>query len=253
MAIFTITQKEAEVLQGFFPEDILDNIGKENVHTLGVLDDEEFISGVLQFFVGFDKNIGTYSRIYYLYVPEDFVGEDTTASLLWEYESILKESDVREDLMDMVDDTCVFLYSDTAENISRLKSMQSLKEKDIYSISFIDNMEFIKIKKKLASAFELEQKKCYEDEISSFYRSKDSYGLLLVKKDALNDLNISYIGADSEDSKAKLGALLAYSTKRAVDQYGADQNMRIECKDYNALSLYSRIIPEILPPDLSEE
>ncbi len=76
MSVFTVTKSEAEAFKDFFPEDIYNNIGKENYYTLGAFDDEEFVAGVLQFFVGFDENKGTYSRVCYLYVPEEFADAD---------------------------------------------------------------------------------------------------------------------------------------------------------------------------------
>ncbi len=253
MTVFTITRQEANALQDFFPEDVLENIGKDNYHTLGALDDEEFVAGVLQFFVDFDETKGTFSRICYLYVPEEFQNESIATVLLWEYENILSESGVRDELKDMVDDSCVFLYGSTVDRLRNLDSLRSISTKDIYSISFIDDVEFVKIKKKVAGGAGLEPKRFYDDEISSFYKTKDECGLLLVQKKTFEDLIFSYIGADSKGSDDKQKGLVAYSLKRAADQFGDDRHLRIECKDYMTFSMYLRTLPEIFSSSFFNE
>ena len=245
MSVFTVTKNEAEAFKDFFPEDIYNNIGKENYYTLGAFDDEEFVAGVLQFFVGFDENKGTYSRICYLYVPEEFTDGDIAFLLMDEYKNVAFESGISEDLVEVLDDSCVFVYATQAKELCELDSIKAAKSKDIYSISFVDNLEFIKLKKQVANGVELEQKRFYEDEISSFYKAKDGCALLLVKKDAAENLVITFLGCDNPDISGKLKSLVAYSVKRAKDQYGEDEIIRIECKDSLELAKVFEAIPEI--------
>ena len=252
MAVFTVTKREAQAFKSYFPKDIYRNIDKSDYYTLASLDDEDFVAGVLQFFVGFDENKGTFSRICYLFVPEEFSDSDAAALLLWEYENILADSGIDEKNREMMDDENVFAYSCSAENFSGLESIKDIKAKDIYSISFIESAEFVKIKKQIANGAELEQKRFYDEEISSFYRKNDDCGLLLAKKDSSDTLVINFIETDSPDRQDVLKGLLAYSTKRVADQYGKERLVRIECTDYESLDKLREFIPEITP-ELSEE
>lgn len=247
MSVFTVTKNEAEAFKDFFPEDIYSNIGKENYYTLGAFDDEEFVAGVLQFFVGFDENKGTYARICYLYVPEEFTDADIAFLLMDEYKNVAFESGISEDLVEVLDDSCIFVYATQAKELCELDSIKAAKSRDIYSISFIDNLEFIKIKKQVANGVELEQKRFYEDEISSFYKAKDGCALLLVKKDAAENLVITFLGCDNPEIEDRLVNLLAYSVKRARDQYGEDVLIRIEYKDYLELASIFKAIPQVQP------
>jgi hypothetical protein len=251
MSVFTVTKSEAEAFKDFFPEDIYNNIGKENFYTLGAFDDEEFVAGVLQFFVGFDENKGTYSRVCYLYVPEEFADADIAFLLMDEYKNVVFESGISEDLVEVLDDSCVFVYATQAKELCELDSIKGALSKNIYSISFIDNLEFIKIKKQVANGAELEQKRFYEDEISSFYKAKDGCALLLVKKDAAENLVINFLGCDRLEITGKLKDLVSYSIKRAKDQYGEDKIIRIECKDFSEFYKVCGAIPEIQPFSIS--
>ncbi len=252
MAVFTVTKREAQAFKSYFPKDIYRNIDKSDYYTLASLDDEDFVAGVLQFFVGFDENKGTFSRICYLFVPEEFSDSDAAALLLWEYENILADSGIDEKNREMMDDENVFAYSCSAENFSGLESIKDIKAKDIYSISFIESAEFVKIKKQIANGAELEQKRFYDEEISSFYRKNDDCGLLLAKKDSSDTLVINFIETDSPDRQDVLKGLLAYSAKRVADQYDKERLVRIECTDYESLDKLREFIPEITP-ELSEE
>ncbi|MBP3784376.1 MAG: hypothetical protein J6I68_14115 [Butyrivibrio sp.] len=253
MSVFTVTKNEAEAFKDFFPEDIYSNIGKENYYTLGAFDDEEFVAGVLQFFVGFDENKGTYSKVCYLYVQEDFVDSFIAASLLAEYESIAAESGISYDLMETIDDSSVYVFASSAKKFWAKKTLDHVSPKDIYSISFIENLEFIKIKKQVAKGTVLEQKRFYEDEISSFYKAKDGCALLLVKKGKLEDLVMTYIDYDNPDIDEKLTGLISYSAKRAMDLYGEDQYIRIECGDYDSLTRFGKALPDILPQSFIDQ
>lgn len=252
MAVFTVTKREAQAFKDYFPGEIYRNIDKSDYYTLASLDDEDFVAGVLQFFVGFDENKGTFSRICYLFVPEEFSDSDAAALLLWEYGNILADSGIDEKNREMMDDENVFACSCSAESLSALESIKDVKAKDIYSISFIENADFVKIKKQVANGAELEQKRFYDDEISSFYRKNDDCGLLLAKKDSSDTLVINFIETDSPDRQDVLKGLLAYSAKRVADQYGKERLVRIECTDYESLDKLREFIPEITP-ELSEE
>ena len=221
MAVFTVTKREAQAFKDYFPGEIYRNIDKSDYYTLASLDDEDFVAGVLQFYVGFDEDKGTFSRICYLYVPEEFSDSDTAALLLWEYGNILADSGIDEKNREMMDDENVFACS-------------------------------CKIKKQVANGAELEQKRFYDDEISSFYRKNDDCGLLLAKKDSSDTLVINFIETDSPDRQDVLKGLLAYSAKRVADQYGKERLVRIECTDYESLDKLREFIPEITP-ELSEE
>ncbi len=63
----------------------------------------------------------------------------------------------------------------------------------------------------MANGAELEQKRFYEDEISSFYKAKDGCALLLVKNDAAENLVITFLGCDNPEINAKLKDLVSYS------------------------------------------
>ncbi len=253
MSVFTVTKNEAEAFKAFFPEDIYSNIGKENYYTLGAFDDEEFIAGVLQFFVGFDENKGTYSRVFYLYVPWEFADSDIAFLLLEEYKNVALESGISEDLVELPGDDCVYIYGARAKELCTLDLFNSVSTKNIYSTSFIDSLEFIKIKKQVAKGAVLEQKRFFEDEISSFYKEKDGCALLLAKKNGFEDLVITYLGCDKPEISDRLVSLLAYSVNRARDQYGDDELIKIECKDYLELTRIFEVIPQLQPQLLNDE
>ncbi len=73
--------------------------------------------------MGFDENKGTYSRVCYLYVPEEFADADIAFLLMEEYKDVVFESGISENLVEVLDDSCVFVYAAQAKELTTVCSI----------------------------------------------------------------------------------------------------------------------------------
>ncbi len=62
-----------------FSDEALGNIDSDGYYILGVYDDEYFVAGVLQFYVGYSQSSGSYGLINYIFINEDFSFRDIDA------------------------------------------------------------------------------------------------------------------------------------------------------------------------------
>ena len=247
LAVFSIDQTEAEAYESFFPKEKYADLGNEGYHTLSVLSDEGFVMGVLQFHVDFRKNTGTRAVIRYLYVQEEFRESGATALLLTEYRNILEESGIRVGSEDLPDDTCCFLYSDTVSKLCDHFPQEDVSTRDCYSISFIGDAEFRKMKRETGLQKIAGKKSEYEEEISSFFNGKDGCGFLLVKKQMDQGLELSLAGFSGADLIPKIKELFTYSLHRAVKQYGPEQIFTISLTEETVPDKTAdQILPSVL-------
>lgn len=80
----------------FFTSDIYENIGKNGYFTIAVSDDEDFVAGVLQFYVSESEDKKVTSSITYIFVDEEFRNNGAGTNLIWKLKDILSESGIPE-------------------------------------------------------------------------------------------------------------------------------------------------------------
>ncbi len=260
MNTLTITRKDREAFEIFFSPESYNSIGKEGYYTIAATDDEDFIAGVLQFYVGEDIREGITAGITYIFVDEDFRGEGIGTHLINEFKGIVADSDIEWATAE--------LYKDTGKELSKLLEEEGFVmegEVSYYNVPLMRLEKSSAVKKadtsKCKSLEELSSEKCnaffagtglrldaktlkaYDLKISSYFQEGESKGLFLVKK--VEDTLETALIYTSEGSEKEIIALFAYSVAKAKELYGPQTMMLITSKEHLEYELLSKVAPEL--------
>ena len=261
MSIFTITNKDKDDYEIFFSPDSYEDIGKKGYFTMAATDDEAFVAGVIQFFVGEDIRKGVTASITYLYVDEEFRNEGIGTLLISRLKDVLYSSGITQVTAEIFGKTSdglkpflekegfkasgEVLYGQTP--LISVTKKTAIKNADISkckSISELTNAQYISILKSIDSDLTSRNMSLYDPQVSSFYMDGDSQGILLVKKVGADTIETVFAGSN-EESYDILEALAAYSAQKASETCGQTANVSIHVRTQKGNELLSRIIPGI--------
>ena len=94
MTTYTITNNDKEALEDFFSKESYENIDTQGYYTLAAEDDDEFIAGVIQFYIGEDAKDDVIADITYLYVDTEFRNQGVGTVLLAEFKNIISSAGI---------------------------------------------------------------------------------------------------------------------------------------------------------------
>ncbi len=264
MNVFSIGLTEAQELESMFDRESFDNIEKEGFYTLGVLDEEDFVAGVLQFSVhhGTDSKIS--AQIEYIFVPEDFRGSGAGTALVNEYISILKASGITEGYIelskDLEDELSGFfssfgfffdykslpVYEITVDTLVGNKALQKVSADRCRSISYLDDGSFADLLRQTGCNLTSDEKTGFDEEVSCYYDEEGKSGLFLADKRG-TALQAAFLGCDNGKHDKKLLELLAYATGKASQMYEGGTKVRIVCRESFTKNLMEKLFPGIKP------
>ncbi len=268
MYILTITQNEAPLIQNYCPKDILENISLSNYFTIGYFDDENFLTGVIQFYI-YAKNKKDHSAVInYIHVHEDVRNEGVGTYLLRSAFSILKDSSVSScevrlpaentdkqlislfnDLGVSFDNPQYFLYSAPASKYLKselLYSTDIIPCKNIGSLSQDEFSSYVKRLSGISSSYFTGNLSDYNTAVSSFVSGK-AIGLFLLNRESSNSLEVKFLGAKGENTSSLQLKMISYSTKRVQELYDSHTLINIRCFDSKTLNLFKFLCPVIIP------
>ena len=102
MALYTITENDKADLDVFFTKEAYKNIGKDGYNTIVATDDEDYIAGAAQFYIGEDGlNGGIIAEITHLFVDKDFRENGFGSLLLSECRDVIEASDITKIIADI--------------------------------------------------------------------------------------------------------------------------------------------------------
>ncbi len=264
MTIFSITLEEAQALSEFFSPESFKNIGADGYSTLGVLDDEEFVCGVLQFFTDQDEEGDFVGKLEYIFVPEEFRGEGAGTALMYEYANVLADSRIKKGLIELpldkedelegffmnfgflfdADEFPVYILPISA--CTENKAFDGISVDGCRSISYLGEEDFVKIQEEVNIDAPVPEKDGYDEESSGFYDEDGKKGLMLVKKKGCC-LEVSFLGCNSKDPQKRLLSLVLYGARKAEQIYGSDMPIRIACRSSFTKELMRRVCPDAEP------
>lgn len=265
MKVFSITAKETEAIKSFFTDETLENIEKDGYYTLGVYDEDYFVAGVLQFFIGSSQTYGSYGLINHIYIQEDFKDSEAIDFLIDEFDSILSSCNVKDRFIYMHPDSSEKSIKYLAEMGLSLKKdpafimiapLEGLMKSDIIchvsvqnigSISELDNNSFLKLQHDSGSKFCLPGSTDIESDVSSYFRSEKGCGLLLIKHSTDGVLVTSYLGTSTPLVGTNILSLIAYSTTKALELYDPNTSVQIICRNSASKELASKLLPDTEP------
>ena len=256
MDVFTITVSDKESFRTFFSQDSYENIGRAGYFTMAAIDDEDFVAGVLQFYVTEDFRDGITAKVTYLHVDEDFRNQGVATALLEAFKDVAAESGISKVTAEVFTDidnefksileeegfakecevsyfnlpliNCVKKLSKVTTDTGNCKSLEELSGKE--QKQFLDDINPVILRNGL---------KGYEMKVSSYLNDGDTKCLFLVKngKDYALEVVFSYA---SKGSRNSLFQLLLYSADKAMELYGPSCPVQVSCKDdfeYELVSL----------------
>ena len=265
MEVFTVTSKEAEALRNFFSEEALNNIDKDGYYTLGVYDDEYFIAGVLQFFIGSSQMSGSYGLINYIYVQEDFMDLDAAEVLVDEFYRILSSCNVTDRFISIdadnaekslkhlktlgiqLTDDSAFIITATLKELLDSDIISHTSVQNIDSISGLKDEAFLKLQKDSGCRFCIGDRSEIENDVSSYFSSDKGCGLLLVRKASDDMLITSFLGCNTPEVGADILGLIAYSAARAKEIYDPKTSVQVICRTAASKELISKLLPDTKP------
>ncbi len=265
MQVFTVTKNEAEVLEDFFSPESRKNIGEEGFYTIGALDDDGFVAGVLQFFLDFARDEGFWARLDYIFVPEDFRESGVGAALMDEFYSIIRSGRVDRGYLELPKDRDDELggfftrfgflfdggefaeYNLPLSAFSENKALEKVPVDGCRSISYLEDEDFLGILRQTHSDIIVNAKDGFDQEASSYYDEGGDQGLFLVRQNGSYGLEASFLGGSSDKPQKKLLSLVAYGVRKAGQLYEPDTTVRVVCRSRFAKELMTRLCPDAEP------
>lgn len=133
MNTYEITEQEKEALDTFFTKETLDNIGMNGFYTMAAADDEDFIAGVMQFYIGENAVDEVTAEITYLYVDPEFREQGAASVLFADFKDCIQSADIFDVTCELDHskhkDLALFLENEgfKGHELSRDKSLYELK------------------------------------------------------------------------------------------------------------------------------
>jgi GNAT superfamily N-acetyltransferase len=264
MTIFSITLEEAQALSEFFSPESFKNIGTDGYCTLGALDDEDFVCGVLQFFIDQDEEGDFVAKPEYIFVPEDFRGDGVGTALMYEYMNVLAESRIKKGLIELPRDkqdelegffmNFGFLFDEDEFPVYTLpvsactenKAFDGISVEGCRSISYLEEEGFLRLQEEVKIDAKVPEKDGYDEESSCFYDEDGKKGLLLAKKKG-SSLEVSFLGCNSKAPQKRLLSLVLYGARKAEQMYGPDMPIRLACRSSFTKELMHRVCSDAEP------
>ena len=261
MSIFTITGKDKEDFKVFFSQDTYECIGKNGYYTMAATDDEDFVAGVLQFYVGEDYTEGITAKITYLYVDEDFRREGIATSLISAFQNTISQSGIElatvevfenagEELSNIFEEAGflrrgeVSYYCLPLLNLCKKAAVKNAATGRCRSIAELDTEEKASFFNSINPSILKNGLKDYDLEVSSYYLEDDKKCLLLIRKEEEGVLETVFMYA-SEGNEKNLVSLLSYSANRAKEMYGPACTLQIICNRPLEYDLISKVAPDL--------
>ena len=261
MSIFTITGKDKEDFKVFFSQDAYECIGKNGYYTMASTDDEDFVAGVLQFYVGEDYTEGITAKVTYLFVEEDFRGNGIATSLIGAFKDTLSESGIdlatveifenaTEDLTGIFEESGfrrsgeVSYYCLPLLNLCKKAAVKTAATGRCRSVTQMDGEKKTSFFNSINPSILKNGLRDYDLEVSSYYLEDDKKCLLLIRKDEEGVLETAFMYA-SEKSEKELVPLLAYSAGKAKELYGPGCTLLITCRKPVEYELITKVAPDL--------
>ena len=260
MSTYTITGNDKEAFENFFSPESYNNIGRDGYYTLAETDDEDFVAGVLQFFVGEDLREGVTANLTYIFVDEDFRGQGIGTLLINEFKGVLADSkikwataelykDLGEELPKLLEEEGFTLEGEVDYyNVPILKLQKSaaIKEADVSKCKTLEELSGDEITAFLdGTGLKLDQQSLqgFDLGISSYFCEGESKGLFLIKNN--EETLETALFYTSEGSEKEMVNLFAYSVGKAAQMYGPQSMMLITSREQLENELISKVAPEL--------
>lgn len=273
MDIYTITKELAPTLKNHCPDAVLSNVGQQGFYTLASFDDEDFLTGVIQFRLGNSTVRSEFAAIItYIYVQDIFRERGTAISLLGEVIDIARASDVprievellpeaqgQMELKDFFlkrhftfnDDYC--LYTGSAADMLRAPSLTQSVKTAVSTIEILSLRDFNQIlgslKENLSPA--VRDINLYEKKVSTYFRSGSSCGMLLLRKRGASALEIVFYASTESADRASMLDLILLSARKIRDDYPDNTVIRIVTADKRNKNIIEKLCPGVTPHSLS--
>ncbi len=263
--LFTLTQNEAQALEGMCPEGVINQIDKPLVFTLGYFDDEGFLEGVLQFTAN-DKTPEPTGLINYIFVPKTFRNNGAGSVLVMNALSIMSDSNINKCEIKLpstdeyaylrkffesnyfsFDDNGYIMYSAPLKYYYGSNIIMTVETDSVRSISSLDNDEFASYVTELSQNREIllsVNPEDYQKQLSCYIDIPYHRGLFLVKELSGEVLEVAFLGTDDEASNAS-HKLIAFSLKKAREKYSSHTLINVPCQSERSITLAKELFPRI--------
>ena len=261
MNVFTITAKDKEDFKVFFSQDTYEYIGKSGYFTMAATDDEDFVAGVLQFYIGEDFTEGITAKITYLLVDEEFRGNGIGTLLINAFKDTISESkieiatveifeDAGQELIKLFEESGftrqgeVSYYCMPLLNLCKKAAIKTAVTGHCNSVSELKGSDKASFFNSINPSILKHGFKDYDLEVSSYYQEGEGKCLLLIREDEESVLETGFIYA-SAGSEKNLISLLSYSAGKAKELYGPGCTLQITCRKPMEYDLITKVAPEI--------
>ena len=265
MELFKIRLEDAPALSNIISEDAIANIDQDGYYTIGLIGDEDYVCGCLQFHVGYSIiNDNVCATITYLFVQEEFRREDVATILVDEFKNLLRLAGIADGIIEFMEgenssDLINFFVENNFEfgqlqsdvyliNVEQLINSQYLKKVDLcHSICDLSNFEFKNITKRIFRQDTPLNIIDFDKDCSTYYKLKDGEGILLVNQISKGIIDLEMMGVSNKKYSSLQLALLYSTAEKVRELYGSRTRIRIKCTEEKYKKLISYIFPDIEP------
>ena len=261
MSVFTITGRDKEDFKEFFSQDSFECIGQKGYYTIGATEDEDFVAGVLQFFIDEDYIEGFTAKITYLFVGEEFRGQGIGTILVNEFKDVVSNSNIdimtvevfenaSEELRKIFEDNGFNPVGERAYycmpllNLCKKPAIKTAAIGACRSVEELTGPEITSFFNGISPAILQNGLKDYDLKTSSFSDTDDGKCLLLIKEEEEDVLETAFMYA-SEGCENMLVSLLSFSANRAKELYGPACKLQIACSKPMEYDLVSKLGTEL--------
>ena len=275
MNIYSLGKKDTAFASGLLDDVSASFIGQPGYYTLAAVDGDNDPIGVLQAYIGKDKNYGIVCKIVYVFVVPDERENGVASEMMDELMGIFKETGINicevaipendeAEVVKYVFSTYGFVFDEKDEypyyeipvgKFLEVPALTKGKTSDILPLKAISRREFKYLIGEiirhdsddvLTDEISLEPEG-WEQDVSSFFVSEKGGGAFLLRKKSKDVLEPKYLSAFGRDASMEILGLMSFSAKAAGEKYSADTRFFISAKKDSVKELINKLCPGVMP------
>ncbi|MBR1670397.1 MAG: hypothetical protein IJ695_06820 [Butyrivibrio sp.] len=272
MAIYNITGEAASQLGSHCPDNVISNAGRPGYFTLVSSDDEGFLTGVLQFYIGHSLVRSEIAAVItHIFVQDVFRNHIIGSNLIDELVDIAQKSEIYRveiDLLPEIPEQNALksffskerfafydgyrLYMGALNRFTHSSVFSDVKDTDIHTIDSLSDRDFELMLDALMPNLSptVRNIDLYEKNVSTYFTTGGSCGMLLVRK--VSDFTLEpvfYAATETADNQMRLDLILVCAQKMR-ENYPGNTVIRIVTDDSRNKKIIKKLCPEIVPYEL---
>lgn len=270
--LIRITQDTAEAFDSMAPDEIFYPPDKKGHYLIGEVGEEgdETVSRGLLIFEVDEENDTIYAQLSWLYVAQAYRGKGVAEELMTEFYRLLNDEEITDVFCDVpfpeeYNELCAFLENWGFEfwlrddntfmtTLGQAAQASALKDRkacdDVRALQTLTDNEWKRLTACMSEqdgAFDI-SRDAYEQTVScALFCGDVPYGGCLVQVNGGGQLVLTVLRRTNDAPSAVIYQMLVYSLNTALEKYGVEKEVRVECRTAKAARLVTYFFPDAQP------